>query len=105
MKVSYRIIAHFDLESFFVSIEYLKNGKLKGKPIAVGGHSDRGVVVSASYEARKFGVKSAMPVRLAKRLCPELFIVRGDMDSYSNYSRLLPKLLQTRYRFLKSRLL
>jgi DNA polymerase IV len=55
----------------------------------VGGHSDRGVIVSASYEARKFGVKSAMPVRLAKRLCPELFIVRGDMDSYSKYSRLV----------------
>lgn len=89
MKASHRNIAHFDLDSFFVSVEYLKNSKLKGKPIAVGGHSDRGVIACCSYEARKFGVKSAMPVRLAKRLCPELFIVRGDMDSYSKYSRLV----------------
>ncbi|WP_018615954.1 DNA polymerase IV [Segetibacter koreensis] len=89
IKSSIRHIAHFDLDSFFVSVECLKNSKLKGKPIAVGGHSDRGVIASCSYEARKFGVKSAMPVRLAKRLCPELFIVRGDMDSYSKYSRLV----------------
>lgn len=82
-------IAHLDLDSFFVSVECLKNSSLKNKPIAVGGHSDRGVVASCSYEARKFGVKSAMPVRLAKRLCPELLIVRGDMDSYSKYSRLV----------------
>ena len=93
MKALHRNIAHFDLDSFFVSVEYLKNSKLKGKPIAVGGHSDRGVIVSASYEARKFGVKSAMPVRLAKRLCPELFIVRGDMDSYSKYSRLVTEIV------------
>ena len=59
----------------------------------MGGHSDRGVVASCSYEARKFGVKSAMPVRLAKRLCPELFIVRGDMDSYSKYSRLVTEIV------------
>src|ERR1700712_2680768 len=88
MKASHRNIAHFDLDSFFVSVECLKNSKLKGRPIAVGGHNDRGVIASCSYEARKFGVQSAMPVRLAKRLCPELFIVRGDMDSYSKYSRL-----------------
>ena len=84
-----RNIAHFDLDSFFVSVECLKNSSLKGKPIAVGGHSDRGVIASCSYEARRFGVKSAMPVKLAKRLCPDLFIVRGDMDSYSKYSRLV----------------
>ena len=82
-----RTIAHFDLDSFFVSVECLKNTKLLGKPIAVGGHSERGVIVSASYEARKFGVKSAMPAKLAKRLCPELIIVSGDMDSYSKFSR------------------
>jgi len=89
MITAHRNIAHFDLDSFFVSVECLKNSSLKGKPIAVGGHSDRGVVASCSYEARRFGVKSAMPVKLAKRLCPELFIVRGDMDSYSKYSRLV----------------
>ena len=89
MKTTHRNIAHFDLDSFFVSVERLKNSSLKGRPIAVGGHSDRGVVASCSYEARRFGVKSAMPVKLAKRLCPELLIVRGDMDSYSKYSRLV----------------
>ena len=89
MEVLHRNIVHFDLDSFFVSVECLKNSALIGKPIAVGGHSDRGVIASSSYEARKFGVKSAMPVKLAKRLCPDLLIVRGDMDSYSKYSRLV----------------
>lgn len=88
-----RNIAHFDLDSFFVSVECLKNTKLKGKPIAVGGHSDRGVIASCSYEARKFGVKSAMPVKLAKRLCPELLVIRGDMDSYSKYSNLVTDII------------
>jgi DNA polymerase-4 len=82
-----RTIAHFDLDSFFVSVERLKNKSLLGKPIAVGGHSERGVIASCSYEARKFGVHSAMPVKLARRLCPELIIVSGDMDSYSQFSR------------------
>lgn len=91
--VQHRNIAHFDLDSFFVSVECLKNAKLKGKPIAVGGHSDRGVIASCSYEARKFGVKSAMPVKLAKRLCPELLIIRGDMDSYSKYSNLVTDII------------
>jgi DNA polymerase-4 len=93
MRTSHRNIAHFDLDSFFVSVECLKNSKLKGKPIAVGGHSDRGVIACCSYEARRLGVKSAMPVKLAKRLCPELFIVRGDMDSYSKYSRLVTDII------------
>ena len=88
-----RSIAHFDLDSFFVSVECLKNSSLKGKPIAVGGHSGRGVIASCSYEARKFGVKSAMPVRLAKKLCPELVIVRGDMESYSKYSHLVTDII------------
>lgn len=88
-----RTIAHFDLDSFFVSVERLKNRALVGKPIAVGGHSDRGVIASCSYEARKFGVKSAMPVRLARRLCPELIIVSGDMDSYSNFSRQVTEII------------
>lgn len=82
-----RTIGHFDLDSFFVSVECKKNEKLRGKAIAVGGHSDRGVIASCSYEARIFGVRSAMPVKLAKRLCPELIIVKGDMDSYSAASR------------------
>jgi DNA polymerase-4 len=86
-SVLHRNIAHFDLDSFFVSVECLKNSSLKGKPIAVGGQSDRGVIASCSYEARKFGVRSAMPVKLARRLCPELKIIKGDGDSYSKFSR------------------
>ena len=88
-----RNIAHFDLDSFFVSVERLKNSKLKGKAIAVGGSSDRGVVASCSYEARQFGVKSAMPVKLAKRLCPELLIIKGDMDSYSHFSHKVTEII------------
>ncbi len=80
-----RSIVHFDLDAFFVNVEYLRNANLRGRPIAVGGHSDRGVIASCSYEARKFGVHSAMPTRLAKRLCPELQIIHGDMDSYSRF--------------------
>ncbi len=91
-----RHIVHFDLDSFFVSVECLKNSSLRGKPIAVGGHSDRGVIASCSYEARRFGVKSAMPVRLAKRLCPELVLVRGDMESYSKYSNLVTDIISDR---------
>jgi DNA polymerase IV len=81
-----RSIAHFDLDAFYVSVECRKNPKLIGKPLIVGG-GDRGVVTCCSYEARSFGVRSAMPIRLAKRLCPEALIVKGDMDSYSNCSR------------------
>ncbi len=95
MNLSRNHIAHFDLDSFFVSVERLKNSKLAGRPIAVGGHSDRGVIASCSYEARKFGVKSAMPVKLAKRLCPELLIIRGDMDSYSKYSSLVTEIIKS----------
>jgi DNA polymerase-4 len=90
---SIRNIAHLDLDSFFVAVECLKNSSLRGRAIAVGGHSDRGVITSASYEARKFGVKSAMPVKLAKRLCPQLLIVKGDMDSYSKYSNLVTQII------------
>jgi DNA polymerase IV len=93
MKNAIRNIAHFDLDSFFVSVERLKDRRLMGRPIAVGGHSDRGVVASCSYEARNFGVRSAMPVKLAKRLCPNLLMVRGDMDSYSKYSRLVTEIV------------
>lgn len=93
MVTQLRNIAHFDLDSFFVSVECLKNSSLRGKPIAVGGHSERGVIASCSYEARRFGVKSAMPVRLAKRLCPELLIVRGDMDSYSRFSNMVTDII------------
>jgi DNA polymerase-4 len=94
-STDHRSVAHFDLDAFYVHVEYLRNARLRGKPIAVGGHSDRGVIASCSYEARKFGVHSAMPTRLAKRLCPELIIIRGDMDSYSRFSNMVTEIIQS----------
>src|SRR5579859_5746326 len=94
MSTEQRHIAHFDLDAFFVSVECLKNSSLKGKPLLVGGSGDRGVVAACSYEARKFGIHSAMPMKLARRLCPEAIIIRGDMESYSKYSRLVTEIMQ-----------
>jgi DNA polymerase-4 len=80
-------IAHLDLDCFFVSVERIKNPGLRGKPVVVGGTpSGRGVVASASYEARAFGVRSAMPTGQALRLCPHLIVVRGHYSAYSDYS-------------------
>ena len=87
-------IVHIDLDSFFVSVERLNNSKLIGKPILVGGTSDRGVVASCSYEARTFGVHSAMPMRRARQLCPEAIIVKGDMEQYSNYSNIITEIIK-----------
>ncbi|MES2429288.1 MAG: DNA polymerase IV [Bacteroidota bacterium] len=84
-----RHIAHLDLDSFFVSVEQLRNPKLKGKPLLIGGTGDRGVVASCSYEARKFGIHSAMPMGVAKRLCPDAIIIKGDMEAYSKYSSIV----------------
>lgn len=81
-----RSIAHMDLDSFFVSCARLVDSNLNGKPVIIGGSSDRGVVSTCSYEARKFGVHSAMPMKTAKRLCPEALIVKGDMQLYSKLS-------------------
>ena len=78
-----------DLDTFFVSVECLKNSKFLGKPLLIGGKSSRGVVASCSYEARRFGVHSAMPMKMALRLCPQAIVLRGDMDSYSRYSRMV----------------
>jgi DNA polymerase IV len=80
-------IVHLDLDTFFVSVERLINSRLKDKPVIIGGLSDRGVVASCSYEARQFGVSSAMPMRMARNLCPDAIVIRGDMDLYSRYSR------------------
>src|SRR3982751_1127361 len=88
-----RHIAHFDLDAFFVSVEQLRNPKLKGKPVIVGGSSDRGVVTSCSYEARKFGVHSAMPMRHALRLCSHAVVVKSDYEAYSQYSKLVTEVI------------
>lgn len=89
-----RHIVHLDLDTFFVSVERLKNSALNDKPVIIGGSSDRGVVSSCSYEARKFGVHSAMPMKLARRLCPSAFYIKGDYDSYSKNSRLVTEVIQ-----------
>jgi DNA polymerase-4 len=91
-----RTVLHLDLDSFFVSVERLLNSELIGKPVIIGGTSDRGVVASCSYEARVFGVHSAMPIRTAKRLCPHGIYVRNNMEEYSKYSRIVTKILEER---------
>lgn len=90
-----RAILHMDLDSFFVSVECLKNSALKGKPLLIGGTSGRGVVASCSYEARRFGVHSAMPMKMALRLCPQAIIIKGDMDSYSKHSKLVTEIISS----------
>lgn len=94
MSVAVRTIAHYDLDAFFVNVECLKDSRLKGKPLLVGGQSDRAVVAACSYEARKFGVRSAMPMKLARRLCPQATILSGDMESYSHYSRIVTDIIR-----------
>lgn len=88
-----RAIVHMDLDAFFVAVECLRNSELKGKPIIIGGKSQRGVVASCSYEARRFGVHSAMPMKMALRLCPQAIVLKGDMDAYSKYSRLVTEVI------------
>jgi DNA polymerase-4 len=91
-----RSILHLDLDTFFVSVERLKNSRLIGKPVVIGGMSDRSVVSSCSYEARKFGVNSAMPMKMARIMCPDAIIIRGDMESYSNYSNMVTDIIAGR---------
>jgi DNA polymerase-4 len=82
-----RVIAHADMDAFYAAVEVLDNPALRGKPVIVGGSSARGVVTSASYEARKFGVHSAMPTAQARKLCPDAIFVHGRMDRYVEISR------------------
>lgn len=89
-----RHIAHLDLDSFFVSVECLRNPALKGKPLLIGGGGDRSVVASCSYEARTFGIHSAMPMKVARRLCSHALVIRGDMEAYSRYSALVTDIIR-----------
>lgn len=91
-KEPQRIIAHYDLDSFFVSVEILNNPSLKGKPVFVGG-SERGVVAACSYEARKFGIHSGMPSKKALQLCPQAIVVKGTRGEYSRYSRWVTQII------------
>jgi DNA polymerase-4 len=84
-----RNIVHLDLDTFFVSVERLRDSSLVGKPVLIGGVSDRAVVASCSYEARQYGVHSAMPMKLARNLCDDAIIIRGDSEMYTKYSRLV----------------
>jgi len=87
MPAPSNIIAHFDLDSFFVSVEILKDPSLKGKPVIVGGQNERGIVTTCTYEARKFGVHSAMPMKTAMRLCPQAIVISGTYSEYARYSQ------------------
>ena len=91
-----RSILHLDLDSFFVSVERLFDKSLIGKPVIVGGTSNRGVVSSCSYEARKMGVHSAMPIVTAKKLCPNGIYVNGKMNEYIKYSGIVTDIIAER---------
>ncbi|MGB0837311.1 MAG: DNA polymerase IV [Flavobacteriaceae bacterium] len=83
-----------DLDTFFVSCERLMDSRLQNRPVLIGGVSDRGVVASCSYEARRFGVHSAMPMRMARQLCPEAVVLRGNSGIYSKYSNLVTEVVK-----------
>ena len=85
---------HMDLDTFFVSCERLIDSRLNGRPVLIGGTSDRGVVASCSYEARRFGIHSAMPMRMAKQLCPEAVVLRGNSGTYTKFSKLVTDIIK-----------
>src|SRR5258707_520357 len=88
-------IAHFDLDSFFVSVEIINNPSLKGKPVLVGGY-ERGVVAACSYEARKYGIHSAMPMKKAMQLCPQAIVTSSSRGDYTKYSRWVTEIIASK---------
>jgi DNA polymerase-4 len=90
-----RAIVHMDLDTFFVSCARLQNAQLEGIPLIVGG-GERGVVASCSYEARYFGVRSAMPIRMALQLCPQAKVIKGDMELFSKMSHTVTEIIEER---------
>lgn len=95
MEQAKKHIAHFDLDSFFVSVEIINNPSLKGKPVLVGGY-ERGVVAACSYEARKFGIHSAMPMKKALQLCPHAIVTHSSRGDYSKYSRWVTEIIASK---------
>jgi DNA polymerase-4 len=89
-----KTVLHLDLDSFFVSVERLTNSALNNKPVLVGGTGGRGVVASCSYEARRYGVHSGMPMRTALQLCPEAIAIKGDSSRYSKYSNIITEIIK-----------
>ena len=96
-----KTIVHIDLNAFFVQCEVLQDPSLKGKPVAIGYDSKRAVLSTASYEARRYGVTSAMPVSVAKRKCPKLILIPGHYDLYSRYSHEFFSYLKNRFPILE----
>ncbi len=94
IKYDGRSILHMDLDAFFVSVECLRDNRLKGKPLIIGGKSDRGVVAACSYETRMFGVHSAMPMKLALQLCPDAIVISGDAEAYTIHSKMVTEIIR-----------
>lgn len=88
-----RSIVHIDLDTFFVSVERLLDSRLNNKPVLVGGTNGRGVVAACSYEARRYGIHSAMPMGMAQKLCPEAIVIRGDGGMYSKFSNMVTEII------------
>jgi DNA polymerase-4 len=89
-----RSVLHMDLDTFFVSVERLLDTRLNGRPILIGGSGDRGVVAACSYEARAFGIHSAMPMRMARELCPEAVVIHGNSATYSAHSQAVTEIVR-----------
>jgi len=89
-----KTILHIDLDTFYVSVERLNNRELQNKPLLVGGTGDRGVVAACSYETRGYGVHSGMPMKMARELCPEAFVIRGNAGEYSKHSDVVTEIIK-----------